>query len=81
MADIRSLRGEKMSDSREPVQHVVDKARELMAMAESGEIDGFACAMHYHDNGSGFMRTGRLSAALVGSMEIMKTRMIRDLEE
>lgn len=62
----------------EPDQAVLDAARDFMAAVESGDVKGIAM-VSVHPNGyTTIWRAGEQGAALIGRLEDLKFRIIRD---
>lgn len=74
------LRGRHVIDARVPNQNVINQAKRLLDMAESGEIQGLCYVILYADEGTGASQSGmssygmigRLHAHINGILEIMK---------
>ena len=74
------LHGQVVTDGRTPRPEVVKAARELLEMAESGEIVGFAAAYTFYDDATGARGEGVLGYAAIGRLEQWKARILRSLE-
>lgn len=67
-----SLRGDPIVQPGEPVEAVITEIEELLEMARSGEIKGFAAAVLFTDDAVTMRRPGVLSRSIIGTLEIMK---------
>lgn len=60
---------------------VVEELEEMLEMARSGEIVGFAGAILYHDAATGVRRAGLATRALIGAIETAKFHLLSESEQ
>lgn len=75
MNNVVGLRGEEIKPRGEPRPNVVEAAEEVLELAKSGEITGFAIAMHHADETVSSWRRGDFSLRLIGIMQALVTQM------
>lgn len=78
--NVVGLRGQAVViPDRNPDQAVVGAARQLLEMAESGEIKGLAFVTHYGDGSTGRGRAGVLSYSMAGRLNQVIAEIIEAL--
>lgn len=81
MTEVVSLRGGVVIRP-EPNQSCIDACREMLEMAESGEIVGFVGAMMYGDRSAAYRINGNIDHyRLLGAIECAKARLMADVLE
>lgn len=82
MTNVVNLTGEPVTQADDatpqPNPNVVELAKELLRMAESGELVGFAGVGVNDDEGTYTFTGGFQTAALLGRLEHMKFNIMRD---
>lgn len=67
---------------RKPNEACIDTLRELLEMAESGEIVGLAGAIMYGDGSSAYRISGTVDQyRIIGALECAKGQMVSDVLE
>ena len=59
-----------------PNQAVIDQCRDLLEMAESGELQGMCGGLQMSDRSTGTLICGEHTTALIGAIEKSKFRML-----
>lgn len=81
MTNIDSLTGDPISQSPEPNPNVVELAKDILRMAESGELTGSAGVGLTEEGGTCTFRAGYQECALIGRLEALKQRIIREWDD
>ena len=80
MGEIVGLRSKAIVDDRKLIPEVIELAKNLLEMAESGEIDGLSVIAHCHDDSTFSFTQGRASWGVIGRWERLKRHLIEQLE-
>lgn len=75
-----SLKGDPIKAPGTPNENVIKVLEWALEAAKSGEVTGIAIVYNYHDSCTAHQHVGGISRSMLGAIEIMKTKMIRDLE-
>lgn len=67
-----SLRGGEIVQPGEPLPDVVAAFEQMLEMARSGEVKGFAVALVHNDDCTSMRRTGVQTRGIIGCLEILK---------
>jgi hypothetical protein len=78
MTNIVSLTGEPIAAAPEPNPNVVELAKDILRMAETGELIGLAAVGLTEDEGTYSMRAGYQTCSLVGRLEHMKFKIMAE---
>lgn len=83
MADgnVVSLNGQQIVPPGTVRPELVTELKKLLAMAESGEIDGIAYAATYYDDATGSDQVGRVTRSMLGSIELLKHLMCKEIND
>lgn len=79
MSQIVTIKGDPVRDPRTPDPDVIAMARELLEMAEAGEIDGLVAVASTFDQATWAMRKGRVTYAQIGRLQCVALQSILDL--
>ena len=80
-SNVVGLRGIVPSNGKAVDDDVVKMLKDLLERAESGEINGIACALHYYDELSNRCYTGAISFGMIGRLFELQTNLLADLQE
>ena len=58
---------------------VIAQAEDLLARCKSGEVNGFAVALHYRDEAVGAMKIGVISFSLAGKLHALTNKVIAEM--
>jgi hypothetical protein len=81
MTKVIGLHGKEVVDPREPDPEVIKAARDLLELAENGEINGFAASLSFHDHSTGDLYEGVLGMAMVGRLVWLQMQILKEFEE
>lgn len=81
MTKVVSPTGEPIDASPEPNPNVVELAKDILRMAESGELIGFAGVGATDDDGTYMFRAGYQTVPLVGRLEHLKHKIVSEWDE
>ncbi len=79
MADVVSLRGVEILDTRARNEDLVKVLSELLEQAQAGEMIGLIYAVAYYDKTTASGRNGTVGYGLLGRIEATKTAVISEL--
>lgn len=81
MTNVVGLRGELMPSEHAYNPDVIAHLEWLLEAAKSGQIVGIAAVYGWVDETVGWRRAGLVSLRSIGALEVMKSKMVKDLED
>ena len=80
-SNIVNLKGTSLACPGYPDKSVIERLKWVLERAEAGEVTGIAYAVLHFDNAVSDGFAGARSIMLVGSIEAMKYRLLKDMNE